>query len=192
MNKLNALLGAACAALLLAGCPAQTGLPATNQPQNPGTGGDGASQGSAATDFTLRDVDGKSVSLSDFAGKVVLIDFWATWCVPCEAEIPHLEELFQKNKDAGFVVLGISMDGPETVAGVGPFVRRYNLSFPVLLDEETKVVGVYNPKRTAPLSVLIDRTGKIVRVRSGYNPGDENLIAEDVKQALATASSTSP
>jgi peroxiredoxin len=111
---------------------------------------------------------------------VVLIDFWATWCVPCEAELPHLEALYEQNKDKGFVVLGVAMDGPETVAQVGPFARRYNLQFPVLLDEETKVVNVYNPKRTAPLSVLIDKKGVIARVRSGYSAGDEKLIAEDV------------
>jgi peroxiredoxin len=77
-------------------------------------------------------------------------------------------------------VLGIAMDGPETIAQVGPFARRYNLSFPVLLDEETKVVNVYNPKRTAPLSVLIDRKGRVSRIRSGYSAGDETLMEKDV------------
>lgn len=138
----------------------------------------------AATDFVLRDVDGRTVRLSDYAGQVVLLDFWATWCVPCEAEIPHLQALYQQHKAQGFVVLGVSMDGPETVAGVGPFVRRHGLSFPVLLDEETKAVSIYNPKRTAPLSVLLDRSGRVVRVRSGYNVGDEKLIAEDVAKLL--------
>jgi peroxiredoxin len=138
-------------------------------------------QGAPATDFTLRDVDGKNVALSDFLGKqVVLIDFWATWCVPCEAELPHLQALYEQFKDRGFVVLGVAMDGPETVAQVGPYTRRYNLSFPVLLDEETKVVNIYNPKRTAPLSVLIDRKGTIARVRQGYSSGDEKLIQADV------------
>ena len=137
--------------------------------------------GAQATDFTLRDAEGRTVRLSDYVPKdVVLIDFWATWCVPCEAELPHLEQLFEEFKDKGFVVLGVAMDGPETVAQVAPFARRYNLSFPVLLDEETKVVNIYNPKRTAPLSVLIDRKGTISRVRSGYSAGDEKLIAEDV------------
>ena len=146
-----------------------------------GTAQESSASGAPASDFTLRDTDGKNVRLSDFLGKdVVLIDFWATWCVPCEAELPHLEALFESNKDKGFVVLGVAMDGPETVAQVGPFARRYNLTFPVLVDEETKVVNVYNPKRTAPLSVLIDRKGVIARVRSGYSAGDEKLIAEDV------------
>jgi peroxiredoxin len=137
--------------------------------------------GAAATDFTLRDLDGKNVRLSDYLQKdVVLIDFWATWCVPCAAELPHLEKLYEDYKDRGFVVLGVAMDGPESVAQVGPFARRYNLQFPVLLDEETKVVNIYNPKRTAPLSVLIDRKGQIARIRSGYSAGDEQLIHADV------------
>ena len=181
LSLLGALLGAA-------GCPATTTSTSAVGPSGGGTtaaaSGDGVAQGAAATDFTLRDVDGQTVRLSDFTGKVVLIDFWATWCVPCEAEIPHLEALYGANKDKGLVVLGISMDGPETIAAVAPFARRYNLSFPVLLDEETRVVGIYNPKRTAPLSVLIDRGGKIARVRSGYSAGDENLIAADVQKLL--------
>jgi peroxiredoxin len=142
-------------------------------------------QGAQATDFTLRDLDGREVRLSDYLGKqVVLLDFFATWCVPCAAELPHLEELYSKNKDQGFVVLGIAMDGPETVAQVPTFSRRYALTFPVLPDTETKVVGIYNPKRTAPLSILIDRKGVVARVRSGYSAGDEKLIAEDVSSLL--------
>ena len=170
------------ATLLLAACPAEK--TDTTRPTNAGTGTE-IGAGAPASDFTLRDVDGKNVSLSDFSGKVVLIDFWATWCVPCTAEIPHLETLYQQHKNEGFVVLGISMDGPETIANVASFVRSNNMSFPVLLDEETRVVNVYNPKRTAPLSVLIDRAGHIARVRSGFSAGDENQIADDVRIQLA-------
>jgi peroxiredoxin len=168
------------AALVAAGCGgAQT--PAPQSAAN--AAADGAS-GAAATDFTLRDVDGRTVRLSDYAGQVVLIDFWATWCVPCQAELPHFEEMYQAQKGKGFVVLAVSMDGPESISGVAPTVRRYNLSYPVLLDEETKVVNIYNPKRTAPLSVLIDKAGRIFRVRQGYNPGDEKLVAADVAQLV--------
>lgn len=137
--------------------------------------------GAPAPDFTLRDLDGRNVTLSDRLGKdVILLNFWATWCVPCGAEMPHLEKLWQDNKDKGFVIYSIAMDGPETVAQVGPYARRYGITFPVLLDEETRVVGVYNPKRTAPISILIDRKGQIARIRNGYNAGDEKLVEADV------------
>jgi peroxiredoxin len=148
------------------------------------------SVGAPAPDFTLRDLDGRNVNLSDHLNKdVILLDFWATWCVPCGAEMPHLEQLYQSNKAKGFTILGIAMDGPETVAQVGPFARRYGINFPVLLDEETRVVNVYNPKRTAPLTVLIDRKGQIARVRNGYNAGDEKLVADDVASLLGGTSS---
>jgi peroxiredoxin len=140
--------------------------------------------GAQASDFTLRDLDGRQVHLSDYAGKVVLLDFWATWCVPCAAELPQLQKLYDAKKGDGFVVLGIAMDGPESVAQVVPFARRYNLTFPTLVDEETRVVNVYNPKRVAPMTVLIDRRGVIARVRNGYNAGDEQLIADDVANLL--------
>jgi peroxiredoxin len=137
-----------------------------------------------AEDFSLRDVEGHDVRLSSFAGKVVLIDFWQTWCVPCAAEIPHLQRMYSELKDKGFVVLGISMDGPETVAQVGPFIQRNALTFPVLLDEETKVTALYNPARSAPLAILIGRDGRIVRTREGYDAGDEKLIEAEVKKLL--------
>jgi peroxiredoxin len=144
------------------------------------------SVGAQATDFALRDTDGRLVHLSDHLGRdVVLLDFWETWCVPCQAELPLLEKLYEEQKDRGFVVLAISMDGPETVAQVPSFARRYALSFPVVLDEETKVTAMYNPKRTAPLTVLIDRRGQIARVRDGYAAGDEKLITDDVANLIA-------
>jgi peroxiredoxin len=153
------------------------------------SGGSGLAPASAdaaapATDFTLRDVEGRDVRLSDFEGQVVLLNFWATWCVPCEAEFPHLQRIWETHKDRGFTVLAIAMDGPETIANVASFARRYRLGFPVLLDEETKVVGIYNPKRTAPLSLIIDRQGRIARQRQGFSPGDERMIEDDVVALL--------
>ena len=138
-----------------------------------------------ASDFSLRDTEGRVVRLSDYLGKqVVLLNFWATWCVPCAAELPHLQTMYEANKDKGFVVLAISMDGPESVAGVAPQARQYGLTFPVLLDEETRVVGVYNPKRAAPFNVLIGRDGKIAKTREGYSSGDEVAMEADVRALL--------
>jgi peroxiredoxin len=165
-----------CAALLLSGCAG---------------GNSGRSSSSAAatagraSDFTLRDLSGRDVHLSDYLGKnVILLDFWATWCVPCEAALPHVEALYQKYKGDGFVVLGIAMDDSQTVAQVSPFAQRYALTFPVLLDEETKVVQLYNPKRTAPYQVIIGRDGSIAKERQGYNAGDEKLLEADVVALL--------
>ena len=148
-----------------------------------GGGATTATSSSAAPDFALRDLDGQTVRLSDHRGKVVLVNFWATWCVPCAAELPHLERLYGKYRDQGFLVLAISMDGPETSANVDPHARRHGLSFPVLLDEETRVTGTYNPKRTAPFTVLIGRDGQMARTREGYHAGDEVAVEADI-QAL--------
>jgi len=148
----------------------------------------GGTVGTQATPFTLKDVEGRPVALQDFLGqKVVLLDFWATWCVPCEAALPHVQRIYDQYKDRGFVAFGISMDGPETVASVGPFARRMGLSFPILLDEETQVTGIYNPQRTAPLTILIDRQGRIRRVHPGYRPGDERELAREVAELLEEA-----
>ena len=140
-----------------------------------------------ASDFAVRDIEGKTFRLSDHLGKeVILLDFWATWCEPCLSEMPHLEKMYEENKGKGFLLVGIAMDGPETVADVPSFVQRHEMTFPVVLDEDSHVVSIYNPKRSAPLSVLIDKTGRIVRVRESYNPGDENLVRADVAAALAS------
>jgi len=136
-------------------------------------------------DFALRDTAGRTVRLSDYVGKnVVLLTFWATWCSPCAAELPHLNRIYQAHKDEGLVVLGIAMDGPETVANVGPLARRYNLAFPILLDEETRVVGAYNPKRAAPFSVLIGRDAAVAKTREGYTAGDEVPMESDIVALL--------
>jgi peroxiredoxin len=158
-----------------------------------GPAGHGAAIGAPASNFTLKDVTGRPVSLSDNFGKnVVLLDFWATWCVPCEAEMPHLQKLYQKYKGQGFMLYGVSMDGPETVASVAPYVRRMGLTFPVLLDEETQVTNVYNPQRTAPLTVLIDRDGRVRRVHPGYKPGDEVELEREVAAMLKGGGTGAP
>jgi peroxiredoxin len=142
--------------------------------------------GSMATDFAARDTDGKTFRLSDHLGKeAILLDFWATWCEPCMAEMPHLEELYEQNKSKGFLVAAVSMDGPETIADVPMFAKRHNMTFPVILDEDSHVISVYNPKRSAPLSVIIDKKGRIFRLRESYNSGDEKYVAADVAEVLA-------
>jgi peroxiredoxin len=150
--------------------------------------GAGAGPGGAtasAPDFTLKTVDGKTVHLSDYLGKnVVLIDFWSTTCEPCLAEMPHIVELYKQNKDKGFVVLAISLDGPETLAQVSSVVHDKEMIFPVLLDQETTVVAQYNPKREMPFWVLIGKNGSVLKKKGGYTPGDEQQLRAEVLAAL--------
>ena len=141
--------------------------------------------GSPASDFTARDVEGRTVNLSQHLGKeVILLAFCATWCEPCIAEFPHLRKMQDANKAKGFSILAISMDGPETSANVPAFARRNQLNFPMLTDEDSRIASIYNPKKSAPLSVLISKAGKIVAIREGYSPGDEEFLANDVAKAL--------
>ncbi|HEU5056199.1 MAG TPA: TlpA disulfide reductase family protein [Kofleriaceae bacterium] len=150
-----------------------------------GQGGAGRRTAGDAPDFALRDLSGRTVRLSDHRGKVVLVNFWATWCVPCRVELPHLERLYKQYAGQGLVVLGVSIDGPESTAEVDPHARRYGLTFPVLLDQETRVVALYNPKKTAPFTVIIGRDGSVARRREGYHAGDEVRLEADIKTLLA-------
>jgi peroxiredoxin len=143
-----------------------------------------APSGRPSADFALHDLGGRTVRLSDHRGKVVLVNFWATWCAPCTAEAPHLQRLYEAYRGRGLEILGISMDGPESVATVRAHVARLGLGYPILLDEETRVVGVYNPKGSAPFTVLIDRGGGIAATRDGYSAGDERALEAEVTALL--------
>ncbi len=162
------------------GCSGTTS--ATDSPQDPSKP---AADGASAQDFTLPALDGTTVHLSDYRGKVVLLDFWSTTCDPCLAAMPHLVELYKKEKDKGFVVLAISLDGPESRAAVSSVVHDKDMIFPVLLDEETSVVAQYNPKREMPFSVLIGKNGAVTWKRAGYQPGSEGQLSSEVEKALA-------
>lgn len=167
---------------------AWAGLLAACGPSAATGGASGVASTARATDFVLRDLDGRPTALSDHLGKrVILLNLYATWCTACETKLTHLERLHQTYRDRGLLVLGISMDGPETVAMVAPQARRVGITFPVLLDEESRVTAIYNPQRMAPLSVLIDRQGQIRWVRPGYLSGDEAMYGGKVQTLLGEA-----
>lgn len=142
--------------------------------------------GEAAPDFSLRDINGQQVSLSDYEGKVVLINFWATWCQPCQVEMPYLQKMHTDFADKGFVVLSISIDEARSASQVKPLVKRGGFTFPVLLDKDTSVVSVYNPSKILPYTAVLDREHKIQGVHQGYNPGDEVGLRAEVEALLAT------
>jgi peroxiredoxin len=178
-----AFLAAACGSGAAAG-----GKPASGPEAADGAPASASNEpsGGQPPDFELDTLDGRSVRLSDHLGKdIVLIDFWATFCDPCLAAMPHLDELYVKYKGRGFVVLGVSIDGPDSVAQVKAEVEKLGVSFPILLDQESRVVGLYNPKTSAPYSVLIGRDGRIVRKKEGYTTGDASEVERDIQSALA-------
>src|SRR5579884_2027957 len=125
-----------------------------------------SSPGTTAPDFTARDVDGNTFRLSDHLGKeVVLLDFWSTFCEPCKAEFPHLRAMYDRDRQRGLLVVAVAMDGPESIAEVPAFVKRYRVDFPVVLDDDSRIASLYDPKKSMPLSVLIARDGRILVVR---------------------------
>jgi len=137
-----------------------------------------------ASEFTLRDINGRQVTLSDYQGQVILLSFWATWCGPCKEEMPHLQDLYTEHRDEGFVVLSISSDDARTASRVKPFIKKNRYDFPVLLDKESTVTGTYNPSKTLPFTVIIDRDFDVAEVHSGYNPGDEVKVRARVEELL--------
>lgn len=144
-----------------------------------------AAKAQKAINFTLKDLDGNSQRLSDYFGKnVIVIDFWATWCVPCVKELPHFQKFYDKYKEKGLIVFAITVDGPETVAMVKPFIKSYKYNFPVLLDIESKVIALYNPRVILPYTMLIDREGRIKHVHQGYSLGDEKVMEEEILELL--------
>lgn len=164
--------------LALFGCAPSGGAP----------GGGGAAAPSAALppDFELPRLDGGSERLSDHFGKhVVLIDFWATFCKPCLRSMPELEQLYRSRKERGFVVLGVSIDGPGSTAEVKAEVARLGVSFPILLDQESRAISLYNPRASAPFSVLLGRDGSVLTKREGYTTGSHEAVTRDIDAALA-------
>ncbi len=121
-----------------------------------------ARSGKEAPDFSLNDVTGKSVALSDFQGKRVLLNVWASWCPPCRAEMPDLEALHQKYDD--LVVLAVN-SGDDTAA-VKEFVENFELSFPILIDENQQVSKLYKV-RGLPTSFFIDSQGTLRKTHMG-------------------------
>ncbi len=129
------------------------------------------SGGTTAPDFTLQDLNGKKVRLSDYKGKVVLLDFWATWCPPCRASIPGLEKIHKAYKDKGLVLLAISLDQGEWDS-VKAFSAEYGITYTVLEGNED--VSDKYQVRTIPMLLVINKEGRISKRYLGFG-NDEDL-----------------
>lgn len=109
--------------------------------------------------FTLKDLEGNTVSLSDYKGKLVFVNFWATWCSPCRMEIPHFVELVDKYGDDGFAILGITIDDPRSFDKIPGFAEKFNINYPVLYGN-AEVASMYGGVESIPRTFVIDREGK--------------------------------
>lgn len=134
-----------------------------------------------APSFTLKDLDGQDVSLADFQGQVVVLNFWATWCPPCVREIPRLVRISEQYRDQGLVVLGINTTYQDDPVKVAQFAHDRGISYPVLLDQANEAGRKY-PARLMPTTYLIDHTGKIVHTKVGEV--DETTLKEQIRTLL--------
>ena len=146
------------------------------------TAGHTPNVGDPAPDFALHNLQGKEVRLSDFQGRPVLINFWATWCPPCRIEMPTIETAWHKHKDEGFVVLAV--DVQESPSQVQHFVDSLGLTFPILLDPTAKVASELYRIRALPTSFFVGRDGRLVAAHRGMMT--EQGLQQYMGQVLAT------
>jgi cytochrome c biogenesis protein CcmG/thiol:disulfide interchange protein DsbE len=132
-------------------------------------------------------LNGKQVSLSDFKGKVVILDFWATWCPPCVKEIPHFIALYEQYKDQGFAIVGISVDR-EGISVVKSFARKYQVNYPILMTDG-QVDKAYGGIPSIPTTFVIDSAGNIRQKYVGYR--DKAVFEADIKALLEEAKAPS-
>lgn len=136
-----------------------------------------------APDFTLADLSGKNVTLNQYKGSIVIIDFWATWCQPCRLSIPELVKLQETYRDKGLVILGISVDSADTKnAYLSSFKEKFKINYPILrTDENTIKKYLGDGSASIPTLFIVNRDGMVVDVHMGYNPGE---VEKSLKKIL--------
>ena len=136
-------------------------------------------------DFALNDLDGQTVTFHDLAGeRLTVIDFWATWCGPCIQAIPELVALSEAFEEQGVTFIGINVDSPRNLAKVKPFARSMGITYPVLLDVNSEVMGQLNVT-AVPTLLVVTAEREIVLLHEGYRPGDAEYLREELEQLLA-------
>ena len=134
-----------------------------------------------APDFVLDSNTGKPIKLSGYKGKVVMINFWATWCGPCRQEWPLLESIYKQYKNQDFVLLGVNVE-PDTKPA-GEWLKQKPVSFPVLYDTKSEVSGAYKVVGM-PTTVWVDKKGFLRATHQSYKPGDENEYMNNIRMLL--------
>lgn len=152
-----------------------------NTPPTPGAADEATSIAGppAAPDFTLKTLDGNQVSLSQFRGHPVLINFWASWCAPCRLEMPELVRAYEAHKGEGFIVLAVNVTYQDSLEDAQRFVAEFDMTFPVPLDETGEVADNLYQVRGLPTSLFVDRNGLITKIKLG------SMIGEQVDEYVA-------
>jgi peroxiredoxin len=140
----------------------------------------------AATDgpapgFSLPDKSGAKVSLQDYSGQVVMINFWASWCGPCREEMPLLDDLHERYKSLGFTMLGVNVE--EDSAAADHFLEGTPVSFPILYDRENSVSKIYDVI-AMPSTVIVGRDGTVRYIHHGYEPGNEHDYQDQIRKLI--------
>jgi thiol-disulfide isomerase/thioredoxin len=135
-----------------------------------------------APGFSLQSRDGQQVSLASLKGKVVMVNFWATWCVPCRQEMPHLEALYEKYNSLGFELLAVNVE-KNNAEGARKWLEETPVTFPVLFDPNNEVTKLYKVQ-TMPSTVLVARDGTMRFIHHGYKPGYESDYQTQVRALL--------
>ena len=146
-----------------------------------GTASSAIAPATQAPDFTLHAMSGPNLRLKEQRGRVVMVNFWATWCAPCRQEMPQLNRLYEKYRASGFVLLGVNVDDDTSKAA--EVAKKLGLTFPVLLDTDKKVSKLYDLS-TMPSTVIIDRDGKVRYVHRGYLAGYEDNYEKQIRELL--------
>ena len=160
--------------------------PATSNSQNKEFDAGYNAPGQRAPDFELKSLDGRTIKLSDFRGKAVVLNFWATYCAPCRVEMPWLIDFYQRYKSQGLEIVGISMDDGNQKQ-VDAFAREMNVNYAILLGNHS-VRDAYGGARFLPQTFLVDRDGRIVKTLIGIKTRKD--FEDSIKQLLATQSQT--
>ena len=141
-----------------------------------------AKVGKKAPAISGNTLSGKKVDLKKLRGKVVLVDFWATWCAPCKVALPFYAELYRKKKKDGFELLTININKKEAAARA--FAKKEGFKFPIVHDSDQKIIESYNPSNM-PTSYLIDKKGKIRYIHAGFNAGQKAKITKEIERLLS-------
>ncbi len=140
-----------------------------------------AAHAETAPDFTLKSESGENIRLEEQRGKVVMINFWASWCAPCRKEMPLLDDLYDRYKDAGFTLFGVNVEqNPEAAK---KFLEDVGVSFPILYDPESDVSRTYQVS-AMPTTVMVDRDGEVRYVNRGYKEGDEEKYRKQIRELI--------